>query len=358
MLHKQLVSVIVPIYKVEKYIHRCLESILRQTYQYLEVILVDDGSPDQCGKIADNYSELDSRIIAVHKENGGLSDARNHGMGYVTGEFTMFVDSDDWLELTMIETMVNVILDYQADVIQSAFYYAYDDKLLFDSRHHKKDDDPILLNNNTLMYELVVNEKVKNFAWGKLYKTELIRDIPFKKGVLFEDVFWAHQVMHRVETYVMIHQPMYYYYQRDDSIVANYTPRNLDIINGLKERHRFIEKYYSHLSNESYKLMVKTCLVHYNLLLANRKKDKHGIYRKEIRYYIHNNYGDLKKAVRDDKQLLRELSFFSLHPLLNILLTGLRKVIKTLRIKSQPDGLSWMKYEQDIIKSHRSNSDG
>ena len=97
------------------------------------------------------------------------------------------------------------------------------------------------------MKELVINEKVKNFAWGKLYLTKLIRDIPFEKGVLFEDVFWAHQVMQRVNTYVILHQPMFYYYQRSDSIVATYTPRNLDIIKGLKERHQFIEKFYEDL---------------------------------------------------------------------------------------------------------------
>lgn len=93
------VSVVVPIYKVEKYLNRCVDSIVNQTYTNLEIILINDGSPDNCRKITDNYAKSDSRIIAVHKKNGGLSDARNYGMQYVTGEFTIFVDSDDWLEV-------------------------------------------------------------------------------------------------------------------------------------------------------------------------------------------------------------------------------------------------------------------
>lgn len=206
MLQKEKVSIVVPIYNVEKYLKRCVDSIINQTYSNLEIILVNDGSPDNCGKVADNYQERDARIKVFHKANGGLSDARNYGMNQVTGEFTMFVDSDDWLKKNMIEIMISNSNTYQADVVQSAFYYAYDDKLLVDNRHHKAGDTPVCLDNKTLMHELVINEKVKNFAWGKLYKTKLIRDIPFEKGVLFEDVFWTHQVMHRVDVFVLIHE--------------------------------------------------------------------------------------------------------------------------------------------------------
>ncbi|MRH42698.1 glycosyltransferase [Aquibacillus halophilus] len=336
------VSIIVPIYKVEKYIHRCIESILHQTYSNLEIILIDDGSPDNCGEIVDQYAEQDDRIKVLHKKNGGLSDARNHGMKLVTGEFTMFVDSDDWLETLMIERQVNYCVKYRADAVQSAFYYAYDDLLLYDNRHYEQGDNHIVLDNKTLMYELVINEKVKNFAWGKLYRTVLIKDIPFKEAVLFEDVFWAHQVMHHITTYVMIHQPLYYYYQRDDSIVANYTPRNLDIIKGLKERHSFLEKYHSDLKNESYKVITKTCLIHYNLLLINWKKDKQGVHRKEIRYYIHNNYQVLKEAVKDDNKLLKQFSLFSVHPILNIMYLGMKKGLRKIQFGAKPAGLERM----------------
>ena len=189
------VSIVVPIYKVEKYLRRCVDSIINQTYRNLEIILVDDGSPDKCGQIIDEYKEKDSRIISLHKKNGGLSDARNYGMKYVTGEYIFFLDSDDYIKSETIETLINLSLKYQADIVQGGFYYKYENYLLYDDRYYKEDSDPIILDNKELMYELIVNERVKNFAWGKLYKTDLIKDLLFEKGVLFEDVFWAHNVM-------------------------------------------------------------------------------------------------------------------------------------------------------------------
>ncbi|MCP3030053.1 glycosyltransferase family 2 protein [Halobacillus sp. A1] len=331
----ETVSVIVPIYKVEKYLHRCINSILQQTYQKIEVILIDDGSPDRCGKIADEFARKDTRVKTFHKENGGLSDARNYGMKHVTGEFTMFVDSDDWLEPKAIDHMVHAILSFQADVVQSAFYYAHKTYMLFDQRYYTKNGDLILLNNENLMKELVKNETVKNFAWGKLYRTKLLKDIPFKKGVLFEDVFWAHQVMHRVNRFIILNEPLYYYLQRDDSIVANYTTRNLDIIKGLKERHAFIEKEYEPLIQESYKSLLKTSLIHYNLLFMNRKEDKKGQHRKDIQKYIHDHFSQLNKATEKDKQLNLQLRLFYKNPYLNLLYLGIHKVIRKFKLYSK-----------------------
>ncbi|MCM3568223.1 glycosyltransferase [Neobacillus mesonae] len=335
----QKVSLVVPIYKVEKYMSRCIESILTQTYKNLEIILVNDGSPDSCGVIADDYAKKDNRIIVVHKENGGLSDARNVGMKYVTGEFTLFVDSDDWLDQTMVEKLVNAITTYQADIVQSAFYYAYEKYLMFDTRVYKRGETPETLDNKEIMKQLVINEKVKNFAWGKLYKTSLIQNIPFKNGVLFEDVFWAHQVMQKVKRFVILHDPLYFYAQREDSIVATYSVRNLDILKGLKERHSFIEKNYGELTNESLKLLLKTNLIHYNLLLRNRKIDSKGLYRKEIRQYIYNHYENFIKAVNEDQALKRQLILFRLHPYLNVLYLVFEKLLRKSRLLSQPSGL-------------------
>ncbi|KIL49358.1 glycosyltransferase family 2 protein [Jeotgalibacillus soli] len=343
MYQTEKVSVVVPIYKVEKYIQKCVDSILNQTYTNIEVILVNDGSPDSCGLIADQYERFDPRVKVIHKENGGLSDARNVGMKHATGEFTVFVDSDDWIEKNMIEEMVNSSHKFKADAVQSAFYYAYEDKLLFDHRTYLKNAAPVILNNKRLMYELVKNENVKNFAWGKLFKTVMIRDISFEKGVLFEDVFWAHKVMHRVDTYVLLHQPLYHYTQRSDSIVANYTPKNLDIIKGLKERHRFIEAYYQDLTDESYKAILKMSLIHYNLLLQNRKKDKDGVFRKEIQHYIQHHYKSLERAVLGDRQLKRQLQLFSIHPSLNVLFLVLKKGLRLAKFISKPAGLEQVK---------------
>jgi len=335
----QKVSVIVPVYKVEQYIHRCVDSILAQTYKNLEIILVNDGSPDQCGEIADLYSEKDERVVVIHKKNGGLSDARNAGMHSATGEYTLFVDSDDWLDGNMIQTLVNISLAHEADIVQSAFYYAYEDHLLYDNRYYSKNDSPTIISNQELMFELVKNEKIKNFAWGKLYKSSLIKDLPFKKGVLFEDVFWAHHVMKRVNTYVINHKPMCYYMQRNDSIVANYSYRNLDILKGLKERHMFIEKHYPKLVNESYKTMLKTLLIHYNLLLANRRKMEIEQHTKKIYTYIQENFAEYYHAAQDDKQLIHQLRLFMIHPYFNVTFLLSKKLLRKLRVLPQPVGL-------------------
>jgi len=333
------VSVIVPIYKVEKYIHRCIDSILNQTYTSLEIILVDDGSPDNCGKIIDKYKVKDNRIKVIHKKNGGLSDARNAGMKIASGEFIVFVDSDDWLEKNMIELMIQSNRYYRADIVQSAFFYAYENKRLIDNRYSSRKDESVLLNKKSLMFELVINEKVKNFAWGKLYKTELIKDIPFKEGVLFEDVFWAHQVMHRVNKFVIIHKPLYNYYQRNDSIVANYSSRNLDILKGLKERHLFLQQHYPELLNESYKMILKTSLIHYNLLLMSRKKESSYVHMKDIKTNIKKDLKHFKVAVREDKHLQMQLFLFSIHPYMHLFYLGIRKVLRKLNLLSQPVGL-------------------
>src|SRR5699024_1215118 len=117
----------------------------------------------------------DDRIRVIHKENGGLSDARNAGMQLATGTYTMFVDSDDWIEPKMVETMVEMSRRYAAQVVQAAFYYAYDDKLLIDTHGETQEREAVCLNRHALMYELVKNKRVKNFAWGKLYETKLIK---------------------------------------------------------------------------------------------------------------------------------------------------------------------------------------
>jgi glycosyltransferase involved in cell wall biosynthesis len=326
-----LVSIIVPIYKVEKYIRRCVESILNQSYKSIEIILVDDGSPDNCGRIIDTYE--DSRIIVLHKENGGLSDARNFGMKHITGEYIFFLDSDDWIDVDAIKSLVNIIKKYKADIVQCGFYYAYDKYLLYDNRYYNEEDNLVLLDNESLMRELIINEKVKNFAWGKLYKAELVKEQFFRKGVIFEDIFWTHLIMSNVDKYVICHKALYYYAQRKDSIVSTYSIRNLDMLMGLKERHIYIENYYSKFIKESYIAILKASIMHYELLNKNKTKDKDFFYRKEIKDYILNNIIEIRNAVEADKELTRKLILFknSYYLYKGYILTN--KILKRLKLK-------------------------
>lgn len=307
---KPKVSVVIPVYKVEKYINKCVNSIINQTYQELEIILVDDGSPDRCGEILDEYKEKDSRIQVFHKENGGLSDARNFGMRYVTGKYIVFVDSDDWLEETMVDSLLNLAVKHEADIVQGAFYYAYENYLLYDDRWFKENDDIVFLNNKELMKELIINERIKNFAWGKLYRTDLIKDIPFEKGVLFEDIFWAHLVMARVNKYVISHKPLCYYLQRSTSIVADYSLRSLDMIKGLEERHKFISNNYIGFINESYKSIFNVVTQHYEILNNKKDLDMDFKYRDILRLSILNRYNEFKDAFKGNIHLTRRLKAF------------------------------------------------
>lgn len=326
------VSIVVPIYKVEKYLQRCIESICHQTYQNLEIILVDDGSPDHCGEIIEDYAAADHRIISLHKSNGGLSDARNAGMRYVSGDFTLFIDSDDWIESRMVEKMVEASLAFSADIVQCGFYYAYDDHLLFDNQNFSKDGSIEILDNQTLMHELIKNNKIKNFAWGKLYKTEIIKNIPFKTGVVFEDVFWAHHVMHRTNTYVILNTPLYYYLQRADSIVASYSPKSLDMIRGMRERHSFIEKNYQYLSGESLRTILKTCLLHYDRLMTIKSVDQDGKLKNNIHQYIKKNYQMFLKAVETDHMLKNQLRLFVIHPSINVFFLYAEKALRKMNV--------------------------
>jgi glycosyltransferase involved in cell wall biosynthesis len=330
-----LVSVIVPVYKVEEYIAQCLESILKQTYSHLEILIVNDGSPDRSREIAASYQ--DKRIKIIDKANGGLSDARNAGMAHVEGEYTVFVDSDDWLAPTFIEKTLELALSKEADIVQSGFYYAYPDALLLDNRMNAVDSRFDILDNKSLMKKLIENLEVKNFAWGKIYRTNLIKDIPFRKGMLFEDMFWAHLVMARVTTYVVYREPLCYYRQREESIVGSYTLKHLDIIAGMKERLSFIESNYYDLSPIAYRQLGKLQLEHYRLLLNvkpyNAQRNKRNLIKKELNQEKQN----MLQAVAADKELSRKLKLFYIHPHIYIMYLIFNKVRRIIN-KNPPEG--------------------
>ena len=241
-----MISVIIPIYNVSRYLPQCMKSVLSQSYQDLEIILVDDGSTDDCPKMCDNYKEQDARVRVIHKKNGGLSDARNAGMKIATGEWTCFVDSDDWLDQEAIMKLYQFAIENRCEVVQGNIYYAYDDHLLY-RQASKKEQKRTLLSRHEAMRELIINNRVKNFAWGKLYKTNIIRDLEFPIGKYFEDSFWQHHVIDRVQRYGIIDEPLCYYRQRGDSISGMPSNRRNDFMEGNRERMEFVRNRYPDL---------------------------------------------------------------------------------------------------------------
>lgn len=242
------VSVIIPVYNVREYLRQCIESVINQSYNNLEIILVNDGSLDDSGMICDEYSMTDKRVLSIHKENGGLSDARNKGMAIASGEYIYFLDSDDWIAPNAIETLVHYAIEHNCELVQGGFYYAYDSFLIYDDRKLKDSDSPFILSRPQAMTELTKNEYIKNFAWGKLYKATIIKRHPFKVGVYFEDSYWQHLIIDNISNYGVIPTPLYYYRQRENSISGAFNLNFIDLLKGTEEKLLFIKAGYPKLA--------------------------------------------------------------------------------------------------------------
>lgn len=208
-----LISVIVPIYKVEPYLRKCVDSILAQTYRNLEVILVDDGSPDGCGAICDKYAKLDSRVRVIHKPNGGLSDARNAGLDICTGRYVGFVDSDDWIEPDMYETLLALLCQFDADM---AFGGVADDLERDGTTQTVKVSDyghtPFAESNVDAMRRYFLGSWA---AWDKLYKTELFDGIRYPVGEINEDEAIVLHLLDRCRRVCYTNQIFYHYMRRE-----------------------------------------------------------------------------------------------------------------------------------------------
>ncbi len=214
-----LVSVIVPIYKVENYINRCVESIRNQTYRNIEIILVDDGSPDNCPTICDEYAGKDERIKAIHKENGGLSSARNAGIDVSRGDYIVFVDGDDYIHPMMIETMLKEALKSEADLCICGTSWVNEDETAFDDAPSSPIKNEVLEGNPKL--QLLTRDGYLYYitACNKLYKKYLFESIRFPEGKLHEDEFTAHLFLDASNRVVCIEDKLYFYVQHKNSIM-------------------------------------------------------------------------------------------------------------------------------------------
>lgn len=238
-----LISVIIPIYNVEQYLRRCLDSIVNQTYTNLEIILVDDGSPDKCPQICDEYASRDNRIIVIHKENGGLSDARNAGLDICKGEFISFVDSDDWASLEYINELYSTIKETLADIaIINHKHVTTPSSIEIQKRRHIK-----FFSKQQALFELIAKQyQPFVVSWGKLYRKNLFNNIRFPVGKYHEDEFTSHLLISKASKITYSSKILYFYYQRSNSI----TKQNhiTDIIEAFENRLNFtISNNLNHL---------------------------------------------------------------------------------------------------------------
>lgn len=239
----ELISVIVPVYNVEKYLRKCIDSIINQTYKALEIILVDDGSPDNCGLICDEYAEKDSRVRVIHKENGGLSDARNAGLDIADGEYIMFVDSDDFVECDMCETLYTRLMKDKSDMSLCSIMCVDEGSNQIQDNLSLNVDDAVLTKSEAISKFGTHNACAYVVAWNKLYKRFLWQNIRFPIGRLHEDEFVAHKLIDKCEKISTVSKRLYNYFQRCNSIMSsNYSVRRLDAIQAYIERLQYMLK--------------------------------------------------------------------------------------------------------------------
>lgn len=255
-----LISVIVPVYNVEAYLDRCVQSIVDQTFRNLEIILVDDGSPDNCPAMCDAWAEKDSRVKVIHKQNGGLSDARNAGMAIATGELMGFVDSDDRIAPEMYQYLHDLLDADSSDIASCGVEMVWEDGT--PSRILTKPDCCVLDQENA-MRAIIEESWLKQPVWYKLYKTALIRDIPFPVGKYHEDVFWSYQAVARAQKVSVSDKIGYYYFQRSGSIMGeSYSLKRLDAVEAKALRMAFIHEQFPALEALAQIDLLFTCMYH------------------------------------------------------------------------------------------------
>ena len=244
------VSIIVPVYKVQGYLRRCLDSIIDQTYVDLEIIVVDDGSPDKSGKICDAYALKDPRIKVIHQENHGLCGARNAGMKIATGDYIGFVDSDDWIAPDMYEYLVKNIEKYNADIVSCQYYRVKPGE----NTKARCDGIDKVMSRDEAIDELVSRFTIRSTFWNKLFRKEVFENFEFPEGRTYEGTLSMHKIFENAEKIVMLGDPKYYYFDNETSIINTKSVKNgLNYALSYIDRFEYLRSAYPSLQNKMIK---------------------------------------------------------------------------------------------------------
>ena len=297
----ELISIIIPVYNVEKYIDKCIESIVGQSYDNLEIILIDDGSTDNSAGKCDEWKKKDDRIKVIHKKNGGLSDARNSGIQVANGKYFMLVDSDDYVHKNIVEFLYKNIIEYDADISFCDFRkYRENENIKLDSEHIAKR----VFNSEEYFRNFYGSISTQStVAWAKLYKAELFDEVCYPVGKLREDEFTTYKLVHKANRIVYVDEKLYYYLIRENSIMLKTDIKKfVDYIQALYERNQFISENYSELKEidgeyciqEMYSAYVESLILnkacrmevenYYNEIYDRYGKNQ-GIWFKALRYF-------------------------------------------------------------------------
>ncbi len=320
-----IISVIVPVYNVEKYLKKCIDSILENTYKKIELILVDDGSTDKSGVICDEYKRKTDKIKVIHKDNGGLSSARNAGLQISRGEFVIFIDSDDYVSNRALELLIGTMEKYGADLVQGNYCKVsennkviYVNKLSFELLNNLKD----------IRDAYFIDEKISVMACGKLYRRKQIYDKPMVEGKINEDVMFLSDILASLNKVVILPDIMYFYRQRKESIMhAEFTPRKFDSFfayeYAMKNYKREMPEYIIYIK----RLICLNCFYMYDLAKRSHVDQKYIVY---ILRYFNKYKKEVFKSYKKypgNKKILVRLYMFNLNK--NITIMCYRLVIKT-----------------------------
>lgn len=249
------VSIIVPVYQVEKYIRQCVDSIMAQTFTDFELILVDDGSKDQSGQICDEYARMDERVKVIHQKNSGAAAARNNGMNHAVGSYLMFIDSDDYIAPMMVECLYKNIVNQNADITSCNYLYFFEND-------REKDFSTNIKSEVLFGKEIFYNRKnERNYGywtvvWNKLIKRETVGKIRFPSGKYYEDEFWANEIYQMDIKIVTISECLYYYRQHESSTMRQKKiARSLDLIEAFQERIYVYLKHQKY-ADQAYKVLI------------------------------------------------------------------------------------------------------
>lgn len=235
-----VISIIVPIYNAELYLTRCLESILKQNFSNFEAILIDDGSPDNCGAICDDYAAKDKRFRVIHQANFGVSNARNKGLAIAKGEYIGFVDPDDYIDASMYEKMYNKLINTGSDMVVCDYYKL---EAATAMPTHIFASDRAFYSREFMEY--VADDRAPSHFWSKLYKRQLFLNIRFPEGRVFEDLAIFHEIVHRCERIAYIHECLYYYVINTSGQVNTITAKtSFDYFKAWSDRYTFFELFY------------------------------------------------------------------------------------------------------------------
>lgn len=311
------ISVIVPVYNVEKYLGKCIDTLIAQTFTNIEIILVDDGSTDKSGTICDEYALKDSRIIVIHKKNGGLSDARNVGIERAKGKYLGFVDSDDYIDEKMYEVLYSNLIQFKADMVMCGYYDCYENKLI-----KKQSSGNVMVWNNEEAVKALQN--TLPVAWNKLYKRELFNHLQYPVGRLHEDTFIILDLLKKTTTVVNVEEPLYYYIRREASITkSKFTTKNLDILDAWK---KCLDITRENFPNQVDVIQAKHLSAHFQvidkIMLSNKKE-------------YENELSNVKAYINKHKNFILKSSIFTLKRKLMCILLLVNENIYEVIIKRQ-----------------------